>query len=340
MRHITVVASALIVLYAGPQSAFAADKADFYKGKQISAVTGTGPVGTYAQYTRLLVSHLSKYIPGNPTMVFQTMPGAGGLIATNHAYNLAPRDGTYLLVVGQNYALDQALGLSGVRYDARRFNIIGRFTDNTTISLGWRAAGVTSAAVLHEREVVTAGIGPASPTNTMPKLLNAIAKTRFKLISGYKGLDELMLAMQRGEATSMVTSLQSLDNLFQSIMQENKVSVLAQYSPRRHPKIPDVPTAAELGLSEEGRRVANFVGSAAEIGRMVIAPPDVPAEQVQILRAAFDSMLKDAQFRADVAKQHLDLNPISVKELEDVVNETLNASPSVIETARQILDMK
>jgi tripartite-type tricarboxylate transporter receptor subunit TctC len=321
-------------------TAQADDVERFYKGKQINVVVSTGPVGTYAQYGRLLVEHMSQYIPGRPTLVFQTMPGAGGLIAANHAFNVAARDGTSLLVIGQNYALDQAIESPGVRYDARKFNIIGRFTDNTTVSLGWRSAGVTSIETVMQREVNTGGTGAASPTDSFPRMLNAIAGTRFKIIAGYRGLDELMMSMERGETETMITSLQSLDNIFKRQLDEKKVAILVQFSPQRHKSIPDVPTAGELSKTGNGKLVADLVGSTAEIGRAVVAPPDVPKERLDALRSAFVRMTQDTAFRADVEKQKLDLNPADVQALHALVERTLSAPPDVVAETRKILAVK
>jgi tripartite-type tricarboxylate transporter receptor subunit TctC len=314
--------------------------ADFYRGKRITVAVGTGPVGTYAQYTRLLVQHMPRFMPGQPSFVFQTMPGAGGLIASNNAYNIFPKDGTQLLVVGQNYAIDQALLVPNVRYDARRFNIVGRFTDNATVALGWKPAGVTSLQVLRQRVVNTGGVGPSSPTDIFPALLNAVAETKFKVISSYKGLDELMLAMQRGETEAMVTSLQSLRTLFESVVREDKISILVQFSSHRHAAIADVPTAGEMSTSKRGRQVADFVGSGSDIGRTVIAPPDVPTERLNALRVAFAAMADEAEFRTDAAKQGLEVNPLPVGDLNSVVESTLNAPKAVVDTARHILSIK
>jgi tripartite-type tricarboxylate transporter receptor subunit TctC len=283
---------------------------------------------------------MTRFMPGQPTFVFQTMPGAGGLIASNNAYNVFPKDGTHLLVVGQNYAIDQALLTQNVRYDARRFNVVGRFTDNATVALGWKPAGVTSVDILRQRVVVTGGVGPSSPTDIFPALLNAVAETKFRVISSYKGLDELMLAMQRGETEAMVTSLQSLRTLFASVVRDDKVSVLVQFSSKRHAAIPAVPTASEMSATEQGRQIASFVGSGSDIGRTVIAPPDVPAERLDALRVAFAAMINDPEFRADASKQGLEINPLPTNDLSAVVEATLNAPKTVIDSARQILSGK
>jgi tripartite-type tricarboxylate transporter receptor subunit TctC len=268
------------------------------------------------------------------------MPGAGGLIAANHSFNVAPQDGTSLLVIGQNYALDQAIGSPGVRYDANKFNIIGRFTDNTTVSLGWRAAGITSIEAVMQREANTGGTGAASPTDSFPRMLNAVAGTKFKIIAGYRGLDELMMAMERGETETMITSLQSLGNVFRRQVEEKKVSVLVQFSVQRHASIPNVPTAGELSKTENGRLVADLVGSTSDIGRSVVAPPNVPKERLEALRSAFAKMTQQDAFRADIEKQKLDLNPANVEALQALVAKTLGAPPDVVAETRKILETK
>ncbi len=333
-------AFASVIAFSCPSYAYADDVERFFKGKQVNVVVSTGPVGTYAQYGRLLVEHMAQFIPGRPTLVFQTMPGAGGLIAANHAYNVGAQDGTSLLVIGQNFALDQAIESPGVRYDARKFNIVGRFTDNTTVSLGWRAAGVTSIQELMRREVNTGGTGAASPTDSFPRMLNAVAGTKFRVIAGYRGLDELMMAMERGETETMITSLQSLGSIFRRQMEEKKVSILVQFSVHRHVSIPDVPTAGELSKTENGKLVADLVGSTAEIGRSVVAPPNVPKERLEALRSAFSRMTLDAAFRSDAEKQKLDLNPADVGSLHALIEMTLSASPDVVAETRRILATK
>lgn len=336
MRFPTLVCAAAAVLFS---PSLRASPADFYKDKTVRIVVGTGPVGTYALYAQLMAEHMQRHMPGNPRFIMQTMPGAGGRVAANHAYNIAPKDGSSLLVVVQTYAVEQALGTQGIKYDAEKFPIIGRFSDNTPVAVGWTAAGVTSFETLRQREVLTGGAGPSSPTDIMPTLLNAIAGTRYKLISGYRGIDNLMVAMEQGEIQAMVASIASFQSVFSHALRDKKINFLVQFATKRHPDIPHIPTTGEVSLSPEGRAVANFLASGADIGRMVIAPPGVPADRIAALRGAFIAMVKDEVFLKDVAKRSLTINSLSVEELEAIVRETVSAPGPTVKRAREILGL-
>lgn len=310
---------------------------DFYKGKTLVVATGTGPVGTYAIYGQLIAEHLPRHLPGSPKIIVQAMPGAGGLRAVNHLYNVAPKDGTYMLVVVQTVATDQILQRDGAKYDARRFNYIGRFADNTPITVVWRATGRASIEALRQQETMTAGTGAASPTDIWPKLLNTIAGTKFKVISGYKSIDDSALAMQRGEVHAMIGSLAFFRSGFAPLIREGKASIIIQYAMARHPDIADVPTAGELAANAEDRTIADFMASSSDMGRSLIAPPDVPVERVAALRKAFDATMKDTEFRREVERRGLELNPASGETLQRLVETTVNVAPAIAERARKLI---
>lgn len=316
------------------------DVESFYKGKTISVVAGTGPVGTYAGYAQLIAEFMPRHLPGRPTMVFQSMPGAGGLTAANHSFNVAPKDGTSLLVIVQTFAVEQALRTKAVRYESRSFNTIGRIVDNTPILVGSSAGGITSVDVIRQRETIIAGAGSSSPTDIVPKLLNASAGTKFKLITGYKGIDDMMLAMQRGEADAMVASLSTFQSLFSSALSEGKIGILAQLAIERHRDLPNVPTVGELSGSPEGRELADLVASGSDIGRTLVTTPGVPIERLRALRAAFNATIKDTDFLEAAHKRQLPIASRNYEDIEKLISHTLNASPEVIEKARVILDIK
>ena len=332
------LAAYLAALMSAAQPACADAVEQFYRGKTLVAATGTGPVGTYAIYAQMIGEYMPRYLPGNPKIIFQTMPGAGGLRAVNHLYNVAPRDGTYMLVVVQTVATDQILQRPGAKYDARRFNYIGRFADNTPVTVGWTAAGVNEPGVLKIREVLTGGTGAASPTDVWPNLMNVIAGTKFRLISGYQGIDETALAMQRGETHAMIGSLAMFRSGFAPYVREDKARILVQYALKRHPAIPDVPTAGELALDASGKAIADLMAASSDIGRSLIAPPDVPPERVQALRRAFDAVMKDPDFLREIAKRDLEVNPATGEELHRIVEANLDVTPEIAARARQLID--
>lgn len=310
--------------------------ADFYKGKTITVTVGAGAVGSYAIYSRLVTDHLARHLRGKPNMVFQSMPGAGGLRATNYAYNAAPKDGTFILLIVQTAAVDQLLKAKKAKFDVRKFQFLGRLNDNTPVSVGWIPAGVTSLDVVRKRTVPSSGTGPASPTNILPNILSTYAGLKFKVISGYKGAGGMKLAMERGETQAMVASLTTFQSSLARYIKENKVKILVQLAQKRHKDIPDVPTAAELCTSDEGKKVANFFASSADIGRAFAVPPGVPAERVKALRAAFGKMLKDPQFLAAAKKLNVGLNPASPGEMEKIVAETLKTPKEIVAAAAKM----
>jgi tripartite-type tricarboxylate transporter receptor subunit TctC len=310
---------------------------EFYKGKTLVVATGTGPVGTYAIYAQLIAEHLPRHLPGAPKIIVQSMPGAGGLRAVNHLYNVAPKDGTYMLVVVQTVATDQILQRDGARYDARRFNYIGRFADNTPITVVWKTTGRDSIDALRKMETMTAGTGAASPTDIWPKLLNVTAGMKFRIISGYKSIDDAALAMQRGETHAMIASLAFFRSGFAPLIRDGKASIVIQYAVSRHPDIADVPTASELATNAEDRAISDFMASSSDMGRSLIAPPDVPASRVEALQKAFDATMNDPEFRNEVTRRNLELNPASGQALQALVAKTLSVSPEVAERARKLI---
>lgn len=319
-----------------PLQAAADPVADFYAGRTVTVAVGAGPVGGYAIYARLAIDHMARHMPGKPKFIFQSMPGGGGLKAANFTYKAAPKDGTFLLMIVQNIAVNQAMKAKAIRYDAPKFNYIGRFTDNTALAVGWVPAGITSIDVLRSREVITGGTGPSSPTNIIPKLLNLYGGTQYKVISGYKGLGKIMLAMEKGEVQAMVGSWVSFKTSFAGRVKAGKVKFLVQMAPTRHRELPDVPTTAEVATTPEGKAVANFLASSAGIGRALAVSPGVPQARIAALRAAFAATVKDPAYLAEIKKRNLDANPADHAVLEKIVMETLATPPDVIAKAASI----
>lgn len=338
MRKIGPIATVAALLAVSPANAAPVD--NFYKNKTITVAVGAGPTGSYAIYSRLLVDHIGQHITGNPKLIFKTMPGAGGLRATNYAYNAAPKDGTFILLIVQTAAVDQLMKAKKAKFDVRKFQFLGRYNDNTPVSVGWIAAGVTSLDVLRKRTVPTSATGLASPTSILPSILNTYAGMKYKVITGYKGAGAMKLAMEQGETHAMVASLTTFQSSLASYIRDNKVKILAQLAQKRHKDIPNVPTAVELATSEEGKKVANFFGSSADIGRAFVVPPGVPADRVKSLRAAFVQTLKDPKFLAAAKKLNVGLNPASPEEMEKIVAETLKTPKEIVKAAAKMYGRK
>jgi tripartite-type tricarboxylate transporter receptor subunit TctC len=330
-------AGAALLAFAIALPAAADPVADFYKGRTVTVAIPAGPVGGYAIYARLAVEFMPRFIPGHPNMVFQAMPGGGGTKASNYTYNAAPKDGSYLLAIVQTVAMDDAMKAPGMKYEARKFNYIGRFADSTPVTACSAAAGVTSYDVIRSRQVITGGTGPASPTDITPKLLDRYAGAKFKLVTGYKDPGDIALALERGEVECMTGSWVNYKTGMAAQLRERKIIPLIQFATRRHPDLPNVPTVVDLAQGAEGKAVAKFLASGSDLGRSLAAPPGVPAERLAALRAAFQAMVKDKAFLAETTKRRFDINPATGEELATLVDETLATPPDIVAKAAAIV---
>jgi tripartite-type tricarboxylate transporter receptor subunit TctC len=306
---------------------------EFFRGKQIQLVIGYNPGGPYDIYSRLAATLLPKYIPGNPRIVPQNMPGVGSAKAANFLYGQAPRDGLTLGVVGQQLPVNQALGDASVKFDMREFNWLGRFTSGGEATVVWHTAPVKSLADAMKRETTLASTSAGSSADSFPLLMNRIVGTKFKLIRGYPGVTGTVLAMERGETEGAHATLEQILFGKQDWMKEKKAIVLVQYTQSRHPAFKDVPAMVEFGQTELDRKVLALYGSTAEIGRSMMAPPGIPADRVMVLRRAFDTMLNDPAFRKEVESRNLEFGPMSGIELQKLIVDSLSISPDVIKHA-------
>lgn len=333
-----LLTAAFICCLGQPLASARADPvADFYKGRTVQVVIGTGTGGGYSVYARLAVDHMARHVPGGPTFVMQSMPGAGGKNMLNYAAKVAPKDGTFIFLILQAAAVDQVMRAPGVAYDVREFGYVGRFTDNTAVSMGWVPAGVDSIEVVRQRVVVTGGTGATSPTDIIPKLLNRYAGTKYKLVTGYKGLPEIAFAMENGEVQAMVGSWVGFKTDFARLLNDKKIMPLVQLAPKRHPELAAVPTAGELASTDMGRAVVGLAASSADMGRAIAAPPGVPADRLRALQTAFSRMLANEAFRAEAARINADLNPASGEALAAVAEATLRTPQAAVREAAEVL---
>jgi tripartite-type tricarboxylate transporter receptor subunit TctC len=329
------IAAALLVAVwssAGAQSA-----EPFFKGKVINFYIGFAPGGTYDYYSRLFARFIGKHIPGNPTVVPQNMPGAGSFQAANFIFAVAPKDGTTLGMITQTVAIEDALHSPGVQYRAAEFNWIGRMSAVLELHFTWKTSKAKTIADAMEHEIPLAGTGPGSPSQAYPKLLNALAGTRFKIISGYPGSTQGMMAMERGEVDGALTSWNTLNRTKKDWLDNRQINLLVQYAYQRHPDIADVPTMIEIGKTPEARQIFAFFISGAAVGRSIVAPPGLPPDRLITLREAFDAMLKDPELLAEIEKTGLEFAPGSGDELSKLIQDTASAPREVVERTKSIL---
>ncbi len=314
-----------------------AQQAEFYKGKNVSVYIGFAPGGGYDYYGRLVARHIGKHIPGNPNVVAQNMPGAGSFTAANFLFSAAPKDGTALGVVTQTIAIEEALKTTGANYKSAQFNWIGRATAILEVTLTGEKAKATNIDLAKQFETPVAGTGSGSPSEGFPRLMNALYGTKFKVITGYQGSNEGMFAMEKGEVDGALTSWNTLKRTRSEPMAQGKIHVLVQYGLTRSPDMKDIPAVVELGQTPEAKAILTFYASGAAVGRSVFAPPGVPADRVNTLRRAFDAMLKDPEFLAEVDKLQVEFDPASGEEMQKLISDVANVSPDTIKRMQDIL---
>jgi tripartite-type tricarboxylate transporter receptor subunit TctC len=319
-----------------PCSAQAQSGDDFYRGKTISMVIGYAPGGSNDLYARTVARHIGKHLPGNPTAIPRNMPGGGSLAAANHIYNVAPKDGTTIGLIASTLPLEARLGASNVMFKSSKFNWIGRVAPGVNISFVRDDAPVKTIQDAYTREVILAATGRSSALSIYPAVLANVTGVKFKLVMGYSGSATAMLAMERGEVEGFSTSMEALRSVHPEWIPTGKVKVLVQYALNRHPELPDVPMAWELGRTPDEKQILRIVANATEVGKPVLAPPDMPAERVTQLRRAFDATMKDPEFMAELQALRIEQGPMSGEDLQKLIEEVDNVSPDIIEKVKAI----
>ena len=327
LRSTGVALAAFIALL--PSGAAAQSAADFYRGKTVSVILGYPGGGSNGVYARVFARHIGKHIPGNPTVVFRSMPGAGSLIAANHLFHVAPKDGTAMGLISSTIALEELLAPGNVKFKSAQFNWIGRAAPGVNITFVKNTSPAKTIQDVFKREVILGATGRSSTIAVYPSVLNSVIGTRFKLVMGYAGSAQAMLAMERGEVEGHTTSIEGVRTLHPDWLSDRKVTILVQYALRRHPELRDVPMSWELGRNAEEKQILKLVANAAEIGKMILAPPGVPAERITTLRRAFDATMKDPDYAAELAASRVELGPMVGEELQKLVGD-LGVVPSAI----------
>ncbi len=317
-----------------PVAAQAQSVEQFYKGKTINLYIGYATGGGYDFFGRLTARHMGRHIPGNPNIVPQNMPGAGSLKAANYLYAVAPKDGSALGIITQTVAIEEALGTQGVQYKSAAFNWVGRVTSNVEISLMWHTSKVQSIEDAKKIAAPVAGTGPGSPAEVYPKILNAVVGTKFKVITGYPGSNDGLIAMERGETDGALTSWNTTKTAKKNWLDEKKIAIIVQYAPERHPDLPNVPTAVELGSTPEQKKVLELFVSGAAVGRSILTTPNVPADRLKALRGAFDAMVTDKVFLDEIEKTKAEFDPLSGEKLQKIVEDAANIPPDVLKMAK------
>jgi tripartite-type tricarboxylate transporter receptor subunit TctC len=306
---------------------------DFYKGKVVKIIVGGTAEGGYAPYARMLQMHMGQYIPGQPQVVVQFMPGAGGLTATNYVYNVAPKDGTIIGSVQRNIVRLALIHDKGVKYDPAKIAWLGSLYNDVSVCASWDASGIRTIQDAMRRQLIVGGTG-LNDTEQFPAVLNNVIGTRFKIISGYKSSAAITLAMERGEVTGRCGwSWDSLKSQRPEWLAEKKIDILVQMSMKKLPEIGDVPLAIDLAKNKEQRDVLEFIFGEQNLGKPFVMSGEVPADRVAAIRKAFMRTAADATAVAEMTKMDLGVAPLDGKEMQAIVTKMYATPQTVIDRA-------
>ena len=320
-------------MFAMAASAHAQSTIDF-KGKTVTVITSTGAGGTYDISARAVARFMPKFLPGNPTMVVQNMPGGGNVLATNFLYNVAAKDGTFFATLHNAIPLHQVLDGKGVRYDARRFNWLGSLGPENSAIITWATSGVKSFADLQKRETILGGTGAGSGIVIFPTIMNNIMGTKFRIVMGYKSADEVNIAMERGEVESRSSGLASIFSQNLDWLEGKKINFVAQIGTKRDKRLPDVPLLQEFATTDEQRQILLLMTSPTALGKPFAAPPDMPADRIAIVRKAFAATMADKGFLDEMAQRKIEVDPMSADEVTQIVIQTINTPAEAVKKAK------
>jgi tripartite-type tricarboxylate transporter receptor subunit TctC len=333
MRYrLTALAAAITVLFHGV--AGADPIADFYKGRTISWILSAGVGGGYASYAQAFAPYFAAHIPGHPGIVIQNMPGGGGLRAMLYLDAVAPKDGTTLGLVHSSVPFAPLYGTKAATFDPRTMNWIGSIDASTGICVAWHTSGIATWQDLLQKPFVVGGTGAGSQMETMPTMLNRLFGTKIKVISGYRGGNDIYLAMERGEIAGRCGGLiSSIASTRPDWFAQKKVNVPIQIATARNPLFPDAPAIVELAKDERTRAILQLVLAPLQMDRPILAPPGTPADRVAVLRQAFHDTMTDPGFIAAAANEHLEIEEVGGAQVAKILDDAFAMPPDIAKAA-------
>jgi tripartite-type tricarboxylate transporter receptor subunit TctC len=323
-----------------PAAAAADPVADFYKGRQINWILSAGAGGGYSSYANVFAPYFTSHIPGKPHIVIQNMPGAGGIRAMLFLQSVAPKDGTTIGLVHSSVPFAPLYGIKGANFDPRKMNWIGSINAATGICVSWAASGIVTWQDLLEKEFIVGGTGAGSQMETMPAMLNKLFGSHIKVISGYKGGNDVYLAMERGEVHGRCGGLiSSIKSTRPDWFPQKKVSVPIQIALERDPEFPDSPALMEFAKDQRTKDILELVLAPMNMDRPILAPPGTPPATVAALRKAFDETMRDPGFIAEAERQHLEIQEIEGEKIAKLLDSTFKAPADVVKAANEAMSL-
>jgi tripartite-type tricarboxylate transporter receptor subunit TctC len=309
---------------------------DFYRGKTLEIIVSSS-VGadSYDALSRLLARHIGAHLAGGPNVVVRNMPGAGGLLAANQLYNLAPRDGTTIGMLDQSIFETQLFKLPELKADVTKMNWIGRIIANNAVLFAWHTAAVQKIEDAYTKPLIVCSTGSSGQLRWT--MLKRLLGFKFKLVTGYKGSGDGLVAMERGEVEAVSMPWTVFRVIRADWLRDKKVNMLLQTGLDAAPDLPGVPRLVDLGRNTEERQILELFSQPEKVGRSLTAPPGLPAGRVAELRAAFMATTQDPDFLADAARMRLDLSPLSGNELQAIIEKSFDYSASIIAKADALI---
>ena len=312
---------------------------EFYKkARNITLAVSTATGGGYDNYARVFGRSFPRYVPGNPNIIIQNMPGAGGLRATNHMYSTAPKDGTAIALVHTSMMTAPLFGVEQAHFDARKFSYLGNIAKEPNFCVSWAGSPIkTFDQILAKEEFIVGAAGAGGTIETVPIIINNLFNTNIKVIGGYPSGTAVLLAMERGELHGRCGwSMSSMMGSHPHWFKEGKIIVVVQTALAKHPDLPDAPLIMDYAKTDEQKAVLELIFAQQEISRPVLAPPDVPADRLEALREAFQATMKDSTFVAEAEKQGLDVLPGTAADIDALLSRLYAMPESIVKKALEV----
>jgi tripartite-type tricarboxylate transporter receptor subunit TctC len=334
-----VVAAAVLIAAAAAPAKAQDSVAAFYKGKQLRLIVGSSVGGGYDLYSRALARHMVNHIPGNPSIIVQNQPAAGGILSANQLSTQGPKDGT-AFAAPLNGIVTAPMLVGGTQFDVNKLNWIGSIQREAYVAFIWHTAPVSHITEMATKELLVGSTTVGTTMNDFPLLLNDLLGYKFKLVRGYKGTPEINIATERGEIHGNAgVGLASVKTLSQKWIDEKKIRFLVQYNMQPEPELKGVPMVMELAKTDTQRTAMRLLFARTEYARPYFLPPDVPAERVQALRRAFDATMKDPAFIVDARKLQLEISPMTGEDLQTLVADLTRTPPEIVARVKAALDV-
>ena len=318
-------------------SASAQSPADFYKGKTVNVLIGVGVGGEYDLHARIVARHIGKHAPGAPNFVPQNMTGAGGAKMAAYLAEVAPKDGTNIGMIANNFPAMQAAGLDVIRFDLGKFQWIGSISPTVETMTVTKAAGISTIEEARSKEIIVGATGKGAITYSFPAMLNEFLGTRFKIVPGYPGGNQINLAMERGEVQARNNTWSSWKVTKPDWIKNGDIRILAYAGPA--PKdLPGVPNVVDLVKSADDKRTVELIVSGTMLGRPLAFAGDVPADRLAAIRAAFVQTMKDPEFLGEADKLKIEVGPVSGEDMQKVVANVLATPKNLAARARTIIE--